>query len=357
MQLADFEFVLPPELIAQEPVEPRDAARLLHAPNYAPTEGGAVEHRVFRELPELLRPGDLLVMNDSRVVPARFYGRRTTGGRVELFLLQRDGGRARALLRSRRALRPGEVIPLDGGTLEARFLARGEDGAAEVELQLAPGVCSTLEEELRRTGHVPLPPYIHRAEEGDPREERDRERYQTIYARSPGSVAAPTAGLHFTPELLQRLRVRGVEQAFVTLHVGRGTFEPVRSARIEDHRMHAEWAELPAATAERIATTRARGGRVIAVGTTSARVLESARRGGGAASAWCGWTELFLKPGDEVLAFDGLITNFHLPQSTLLLLVAALLGRQRLFELYGVAIERGYRFYSYGDAMLVWRPR
>ncbi|MBK9384973.1 MAG: tRNA preQ1(34) S-adenosylmethionine ribosyltransferase-isomerase QueA [Planctomycetes bacterium] len=353
MQLADYQFELPPELIAQEPVEPRDAARLL----LAPPDGGAVEHRVFRELPELLREGDLLVMNDTRVEPARFYGRRATGGRVELLLLQREGARARALTRSRRSLRPGELVPLDGGTLLARFLARGEDGAAEVELELAPGASSTLEEELRRTGHVPLPPYIHRGEDGDPRETSDRERYQTVYARSPGSVAAPTAGLHFTPELLERLRQRGVASAFVTLHVGRGTFEPMRTERVEEHRMHAEWGELSAETAERIAATRASGGRVIAVGTTSARVLESARRASGAARPWSGWTELFLKPGDEVAAFDGLITNFHLPQSTLLLLVAALIGRERLFELYRLAIERGYRFYSYGDAMLVWPPR
>jgi S-adenosylmethionine:tRNA ribosyltransferase-isomerase len=353
LQLSEYDYQLPPERIAQEPVEPRDSARLMHA---GPGEG-AVEHRVFRELPELLRAGDLLVLNDTRVVPARFYGRRATGGRVELLLLQRDGARARALTRSRRSLRPDEVLPLDGGTLQARFLSRGEDGAAEVELELAPGVRSTLEEELRRTGHIPLPPYIHRAEAGDPREARDRERYQTVYARSPGSVAAPTAGLHFTPELLERLAARGVGTAYVTLHVGRGTFEPMRTERVEDHRMHAEWGELSAETAKRLAATRSSGGRVIAVGTTSARVLESAHRASGADRPWSGWTELFLKPGDEVAAFDGLITNFHLPQSTLLLLVAALIGRERLFDLYRLAIDREYRFYSYGDAMLVWRRR
>jgi S-adenosylmethionine:tRNA ribosyltransferase-isomerase len=353
VEIADFDFHLPPERIAQEPVEPRDAARLL----CAPIGGAAPEHRRFAELPELLRPGDLLVLNDSRVVPARLFGRRETGGRVEVLLLQREGTRARALTRSRRALRVGELLSLDGGALHARFLARAVDGAAELELELDPACGRTLEEELQRVGHVPLPPYIHREDAGDPREERDRARYQTVYARSAGSVAAPTAGLHFTPELLERLRARGIATAFVTLHVGRGTFEPMRTARVEDHRMHAEWGELPPATAELLVRTRSRGGRIVAVGTTSARVLESARRAAGEDAPWSGWTELFLKPGDELLSIDGLITNFHLPQSTLLLLVAALIGRERLFELYGIAIAEGYRFYSYGDAMLAWRER
>ncbi len=341
MRTSDFDYGLPQELIAQEPVEPRDSSRLM----VVHRRDRRIEHRIFREIGEYLRPGDLLVANDSRVIPARLYGRKSTGGKVEVFLLRRlEPQRWECLVRGHR-MRPGVRVVLGEGPMEVE---------AEVE-QVTPSGSRIvrfdrpLEPLLPTLGVVPLPPYIHR-------ELRNPERYQTVYARENGSVAAPTAGLHFTPELMASLRKQGIRFAFVTLHVGLGTFQPVKEERVEEHHMHSEFCILSEEVADEINRTRASGGRVIAVGTTSVRVLETAASlasPGETVAPWSGETDIFIYPGYRYRAVDALITNFHLPRSTLLMLVAAFMGKEFMDEAYREAVRRRYRFFSFGDAMLI----
>jgi S-adenosylmethionine:tRNA ribosyltransferase-isomerase len=335
----DFDFELPPESIAQQP-SPRGESRLLVLDS-----GGADRHRTVRDLPRLLRPGDLLVLNDTRVIPARLYGQRLPDrGKVELLLTEKVGDHEwDALVKPGRRARPGTMILLQED-LTAEVIEKDPSGRHRLRFS------EPIEPHLDRLGHVPLPPYIQR-----PDEAADRERYQTVYARQPGAIAAPTAGLHFTAELLEEIAAAGVETAAVTLHVGLGTFKPVTAERIEDHRMERERWELPGKTAEALRRTRARGGRVVAVGTTVVRTLESAALAGRLAEGGSGATELFITPGFQFQVVDVLLTNFHLPQSTLLMLVSAFADRERVLAAYAEAVREGYRFYSYGDAMLVER--
>jgi S-adenosylmethionine:tRNA ribosyltransferase-isomerase len=343
VKLSDFDYALPEELIAQEPVSPRDASRLLLLPAEGPPE-----HRAFAELDRLLAPGDLLVFNDTKVIPARLVGRKASGGKVEILLCEPlEGGtgrRWRAMGQASKPIREGAALDFDA--LSARVLASEGEGFYVVELDREG---PALEAALARAGRIPLPPYIRR-EPG----ELDRERYQTIWAREPGSAAAPTAGLHFTEALLARLEARGVRRASVTLHVGPGTFLPIRGESIEHHRMHPERYEVSEATAAEIAACRARAGRIVAVGTTSVRTLESAFDGRGVAPG-SGRTALFIRPGHAFRAVDALVTNFHHPRSTLLMLVCALGGTARVLAAYREAVARRYRFFSYGDAMLLLR--
>jgi S-adenosylmethionine:tRNA ribosyltransferase-isomerase len=366
MKLALFDYALPEERIAQEPAEPRDSARML----VLERGSGVVRHRFVRDLPDELAPGDLLVRNDTRVRRARLFARRASGGAVELLLLgpvegslprKGDGPLWRALVRPAGKLVPGEVLAVEGGALRARVHEReapepGADGGSRVwtlELRDPERPERGVEELLEAHGHPPLPPYIRRARGKDPREAGDLERYQTVYAEKPGAVAAPTAGLHFTAELFERLAARGVEHTSLTLHVGLGTFQPVTAEDTDQHHMHAEWFEVGPESVRAVERARARGGKVVAVGTTCVRALESAVGDTGALVARSGGTRLFLQPGHRFRTVDGLLTNFHLPRSTLLVLVSAFAGRERVLALYMDAIERGYRFYSYGDAMLI----
>lgn len=341
MELRDFYFEVPEDLIAQEPVSPRDSSRLL----VLDRRTGAMEHTRTLELPQHMQPGDALVFNDSRVIPARMRGQRLpTGGKVEVLLLRPRTEKVWEALVHPRARGPaGQVLSLGGGQVKARVLERTETGCL-LELE-GPG---EVQEMLRRWGEVPLPPYIRR-----PWQPQDREDYQTVYARSPGSVAAPTAGLHFTHRLLERLADRGVELHYITLHVGPGTFQPVRASRVEEHTMHSEFFQLSADTAARLAAVRSRGGRVIAVGTTVVRTLEACVDEAGELRPGEGTTSLFIYPGYRFRMVDGLLTNFHLPRSTLLMLAAAMAGKDRLLAAYREAVARRYRFYSYGDAMLI----
>ncbi len=350
MEVSLFDYSLPPERIAQTAVEPRDAARLLVLRRGT----GAREHRQVRDLPELLDAGDLLVVNDTRVTPARLFARKESGGRVELLLLERlavTGGveRWRAIVGASRAPRPGRRLELPGGF--AALLSEGPDDTGEAVIEInGPAGVETL---LSAHGLPPLPPYIRRAPD-DPRWVHDRKRYQTVFADRPGAVAAPTAGLHFTPQLLLRLARAGIECASLTLQVGEGTFRPVRAETTEEIVLHGERFELPAATSEAIAGARARRGKIVAVGTTVVRTLESRPpRTDGVPEPGSGTTDLFLAPGHPFRFVDALLTNFHLPRSTLLMLVAAFAGRELVLDAYREAVDRGYRFYSYGDAMLV----
>jgi S-adenosylmethionine:tRNA ribosyltransferase-isomerase len=344
MQVADFDYQLPEELIAQAPVTPRDASRLLVLPATGP-----VEHRPFAALPSLLREGDLLVFNDTRVIPARLIGvKEGTGGKVEMLLVDPLGGdlprRWRAIGKAGKAIREGARLRF--GDLSA--VVERVEGEGFYEL-LLDREGAALEAAMAAAGRLPLPPYIRRAPDA-----ADAERYQTVFARRPGSAAAPTAGLHFTPGLLAALEARGVQRTAVTLHVGPGTFLPIRGDTLEGHRMHEERYEVPEAAVEAFEACRARGGRVVAVGTTSVRTLESAFRVG-RLHAGSGRTALFVRPGHAFGAVDLLVTNFHLPRSTLLMLVCALGGRQRVLSAYQEAIACRYRFFSYGDAMLLAR--
>lgn len=338
MKRSDFHFDLPPALIAQQPLPERSASRLLHLPL-----SGDVIDRQVRELPDLLAPGDLLVFNDTRVLPARLHATKRTGGRAEI-LIERITGpfEVKAMLGVSKKPRPGDRMTLaDGSGVEmlgrddAFFHLRFDDDLA-------------LAERLQRLGSMPLPPYIARSADGD-----DERRYQTVFARTPGAVAAPTAGLHFDEGLLETLRARGVDFGYVTLHVGAGTFQPVRADDIREHRMHSEWIDVSDDLCARIAATRASGGRVVAVGTTVLRALESSRQGGDAVAPYRGETDIFIFPGYRFASVDALITNFHLPESTLLMLVSALAGRERVLAAYRHAVEKGYRFFSYGDAMFI----
>ena len=335
------DYDLPPHLIAQEPAADRDARRLL----VVDRSTGDLHHHHFRDLPELLTPGDLLVLNDTRVLPARLVGRREkTGGKWEgLFLRETSDGLWELLAQTRGRPVTGETIVIEPGPLN--LILRGRAGGHWLAEPSPRGRPAEL---LAASGQVPLPPYIRKGRAAA----ADRDRYQTVYARADGSVAAPTAGLHFTPAVLDRLQARGIGRSSVTLHVGLGTFEPMKTDDPTQHRMHAEWGEVPAATVEAVRACKARGGRVIAVGTTATRALESAARDG-ELRPWSGETDIFIHPPYRFRVLDGLITNFHLPRTTLLLLVAALAGPELVKSAYAEAIREGYRFYSYGDAMLV----
>ena len=342
--LSDFDFSLPPELIAQHPAAERSASRLLDGRSMPPRD------RVFRELPELLAPGDLLVFNDTRVIKARLLGVKATGGSVEA-LVERvlPNHEVMAHLRASKSPKPGSRVQFFGrdgaDAFDAEVLGRGGPEGALFHLRF-PAEPLAL---LARHGHVPLPPYITHADTDD-----DERRYQTVFAARPGAVAAPTAALHFDTALLDALTARGVRTANVTLHVGAGTFQPVRAEKLADHRMHSEWFEVPGPTVQAIANTRANGGRIVAVGTTTLRALESASVNG-TLQAGSRDTDIFITPGFAFRAVDVLVTNFHLPKSTLMMLVSAFAGFERIRTLYAHAIEQHYRFFSYGDAMLIER--
>ena len=343
MQRADFHFELPDELIARYPSEQRTDCRLL----CGDAKSGEFEHRRFPDLLELLEPGDLLVFNDTRVIPARLHGHKASGGRVEM-LLERplDAHRGLAHLRSSKSPKPGTELIFEG---DVRAVVEGRrDALFELRFLGETPLIELLEEH----GHMPLPPYIDREDEST-----DRERYQTVYARRAGAVAAPTAGLHFDEPLLERLAEKGVERAFVTLHVGAGTFQPVRVDDIREHVMHREWLEVDEATCAKVLAARAAGRRVIAVGTTSVRCLESAcmKSGSGEIAPYRGETDIFIYPGYEWRCVDALITNFHLPESTLLMLVSSFAGYDTTMAAYGEAVAQRYAFFSYGDAMLLTR--
>ncbi|NUS37695.1 MAG: tRNA preQ1(34) S-adenosylmethionine ribosyltransferase-isomerase QueA [Lysobacter sp.] len=339
MKTSDFHYDLPPELIAQAPLAERSASRLL----VVPPASAPLADRQVRDLPELLQPGDLLVFNDTRVIPARLFGHKATGGRVEI-LIERllPGDEARVQLGVSKSPKPGSRIALDAGG-DAEVLGR-EDAFYRLRFQVPDGLHAWLE----HAGRMPLPPYIQR----EPGTE-DTARYQTVFAREAGAVAAPTAGLHFDAPLLDALRARGVEFGHVTLHVGAGTFQPVRVDDVAAHRMHSEWLNVGAALVEQVRATRARGGRVVAVGTTVVRALESAVRDG-ELLPYAGETTIFIYPGYRIRSIDALLTNFHLPESTLLMLVSAFAGKERILSAYAHAVRERYRFFSYGDAMLLW---
>ena len=340
MRVADFHFELPEQLIARHPLAERRASRMLVLEG----ESGSLNHRQFSDLLDYLRPGDLMVFNNTRVIPARLFGQKASGGKLEI-LIERvlDTHRVLAHVRSSKSPKPGSQILIEGGG-SAEMLARHD---ALFELRFAEPVLPLLD----RVGHMPLPPYIDRPDEAS-----DRERYQTVYSDKDkaGAVAAPTAGLHFDEALLAAIRDKGVDTAFVTLHVGAGTFQPVRVERIEDHHMHSEWLEVTQGVVDAVAACRARGGRVIAVGTTSVRSLETAAQGG-ELKAFSGDTSIFIYPGRPFYVVDALVTNFHLPESTLLMLVSAFAGYRATMAAYAAAVEHGYRFFSYGDAMFITR--
>ncbi len=339
---AAYDYPLPEGLVARYPTRRRDASRLMAVPR----GGGALRHLRFDELPDLVRPGDLLVLNESRVMPARLLGRKPTGAPSEILLLRRSGEREElweALVRPGSKLKPGRRVVVSD-ELEVAIVDGLPGGGRLVRLETPLAVDDALE----RYGHVPLPPYLEREDEP-----LDRERYQTVYARVPGSVAAPTAGLHFTPELLERLEDEGVELARLTLHVGPGTFRPVETDRVREHEMHREAWEVPESAAAAVQRTRDRGGRVWAVGTTVVRTMETVGDGEGLIRAGRGETELFISPGFRFQVVDALVTNFHLPRSTLLMLVAAFAGYETTMAAYREAVREAYRFYSYGDAMAV----
>ncbi|HUS46807.1 MAG TPA: tRNA preQ1(34) S-adenosylmethionine ribosyltransferase-isomerase QueA [Phycisphaerae bacterium] len=348
---SDFEYPLEPELIAQQPLPSRDESRLMRLRR----SDGCLTHHRFSNLPELLRAGDVLVLNDTRVIPAKFTARRESGGRIEaLFCDEIKPGFWRVMLKGAGRCKAGETLLVEGqGPVRLKLLANLEAGRFEVSVSPAAGAVELLE----MIGSAPLPPYIRRP--GAMTDQQDRQRYQTVYASAPGAVAAPTAGLHFTGGLLERLRGAGVEIVFVTLHVGPGTFAPVKCEDLPDHKMHSEWYRLPATTAERLNAARAGRRRVVAVGSTSLRVLESAAARGEPLGETSGWTGLFLYPPAEFRIVDALITNFHLPRSTLLMLVAGFCrpggtgGVKMILDAYAEARRLRYRFYSYGDAMLI----
>ena len=339
MKTHDFWYDLPEELIAQTPLERRDSSRLL----VLDRSTGALEHRHFYDIIDYLNPGDCLVMNDSRVLPARLLGQRPTGGAVEVLLLRDLGGGAwECLVKPGRKMQQGQAVSFGDGALTATVTQVQEDGNRVVQFHYQ-GIFLEI---LERLGKMPLPPYIQE-------ELQDQERYQTVYSRSLGSAAAPTAGLHFTRELLDRIRQKGISEAFVTLHVGLGTFRPVKAEEVTEHHMHSEFCMLSAETAEVLNRTRQNGGRIICVGTTSCRTLESLAEPDGTFTEKSAWTDIFIYPGYRFKVLDGLITNFHLPESTLIMLIAALYGYDKTMHAYKVAVEEKYRFFSFGDAMLI----
>ena len=340
MRTSDFWFDLPQELIAQTPIEPRDHSRLLCMDR----ETGRCSHRHFYDIADILRPGDLLVMNDSRVIPARLIGEKEgTGGAMEFLLLeQKSKDTWELLVRPGRKAKPGARFVFGGGLIHAEILEVREDGNRIARFEYD----GNFYEVLDKVGQMPLPPYITE-------KLKDQNRYQTVYAKERGSAAAPTAGLHFTPELLKKLEEKGIGTAYVTLHVGLGTFRPVKAEEITDHHMHTERYYLPEETAAKINETKAKGGRVFAVGTTSCRTLESAAQKWGCIKPCSGETDIFIYPGYQFQVLDGLITNFHLPESTLIMLVSAFAGYEHTMEAYKLAVQERYRFFSFGDAMII----
>jgi S-adenosylmethionine:tRNA ribosyltransferase-isomerase len=343
--LSAYQYHLPPERIAQNPVTPRDASRLLVVDS--PTSH---QHRHFRDLPDLLAPNDLLVLNNTRVIPARLLGHKAGGGAsVEVFLLEEQSANEwLALVRPGRRLKPGATIlfgaDINHPDLVGQVVATDPATNGRV-IQFHHAGPESLYAVFERLGQVPLPPYITKTT-------ADADQYQTVYAEQPGAVAAPTAGLHFTPELFERLQAKGIQHTELTLHVGIGTFRPIETDNILEHKMHGEWVDIPSTTVDQILATKAQGGRVMAVGTTVTRALEGAAQGG-QLQPYQGKTDLYIYPGYQFRVLDGLITNFHLPGSSLLLLVSALIGRERLLNLYADAIRQDYRFYSFGDAMVI----
>ena len=341
MKTSDFNYYLPETSIAQTPAEPRDSSRLL----ILNRKTGILEHRNFREITDYLHPGDLLVLNQTRVIPARIFARKPTGGRVELLLLRRADALTWEALIGGKGLTSGKTLTVESGP-QVEIVDAPEGSRRRIRFE------TPIEPYLSKVGHVPLPPYIHA-------ELKDPERYQTVYARKSGSAAAPTAGLHFTPDLLEKLQALGVKLAYVTLHIGLDTFAPVTEDDPAQHIIHTEWCELPQATADAINETRATGGRVIAIGTTSVRTLESAAGQSSIVNLkseivpFTGNTSLFILPGYEFKVVDAMLTNFHLPKSTLLMLVSAFAGRETILNAYQTAIEEDYRFFSFGDAMLI----
>ena len=341
MKTSDFFYELPPELIAQEPLERRDSSRLMVLDKTT----GSVEHRHFYDIYDMLNPGDALILNDTRVIPARLYGAKEgTGGAIEFLLLTKHSlDTWEVILRPGRKAKPGARFVFGNGELKAEVIDVINDGNRLVRFEYE----GVFENVLDRLGEMPLPPYITKKLE-------DKNRYQTVYARHDGSAAAPTAGLHFTPELLKKIEEKGVNIGYVTLHVGLGTFRPVKAEEITDHKMHSEFYILPSETAELVNRTKAEGGRVISVGTTATRTLETAGMTGLPLKAATGWTDIFIYPGREFHVIDGLITNFHLPESTLIMLVSALAGRENVLNAYRIAVENKYRFFSFGDAMFIY---
>ncbi|MCX8712878.1 tRNA preQ1(34) S-adenosylmethionine ribosyltransferase-isomerase QueA [Gilliamella sp. B2969] len=339
MQLSDFDFTLPKELIAKHPSETRSACRLLSLDGAT----GQIEHGVFSDIIDKINPGDLLVFNNTRVIPARVYGKKASGGKIEI-LIERllDNHRALAHIKASKSPKEGaELILGEDASVNVIMLARHD---SLFELQFPDDVLTI----LNKIGHIPLPPYIDR-----PDDSHDREVYQTVYSKIPGAVAAPTAGLHFDQPLLEKLKQKGIEMAFVTLHVGAGTFQPVRVENIESHVMHAEYAQVPQSVVDAVLACKARGNKVIAVGTTSVRALESAAQKTGKIAPFFNDTQIFIYPGYHFNVIDSLITNFHLPESTLIMLVSAFAGYQNTMNAYQEAVKQQYRFFSYGDAMFI----
>lgn len=340
MKTSDFYYELPQELIAQTPLEDRSASRLM----VLDKKSGAVEHRHFRDIADYLNEGDALILNDTKVLPARLYGEKEdTGGAIEFLLLHRKELDVwEVILRPGRRAKPGARFVFGNGELKAEVLEVVNDGNRLVRFEY-DGV---FEDVLDRLGEMPVPPYITE-------KLKDKSRYQTVYAKNPGSAAAPTAGLHFTPELLEKIKQKGINVGFLTLHVGLGTFRPVKAEEITDHKMHSEFYILPQETAELVNRTKAAGGRVISVGTTATRVLETAGMQELPLKEAAGWTDIFIYPGKKFNVIDALITNFHLPESTLIMLVSALAGRENVLNAYNEAVKERYRFFSFGDAMLI----
>lgn len=341
MNVKDFYYELPRELIAQDPLEHRDSSKLM----VLDRASGTLVHETFRDVKKYLRPKDCLVINNTKVIPARLYGiKEGTGAKIELLLLKRmENDIWETLVKPGKKARPGTKISFGDGLLTGEIIGMAEEGNRLIQFRYT----GIFEEILDRLGQMPLPPYItHQLQ--------DKNRYQTVYAKYDGSAAAPTAGLHFTPELLGEIRSMGVKIAEITLHVGLGTFRPVKEADVQKHHMHSEFFQIDEKAAERINEAKAGGGRIISVGTTSTRTLEAAADEKGYLKAKSGWTDIFIYPGYQFRVIDGLITNFHLPESTLLMLVSALAGRERVLDAYKVAVEKKYRFFSFGDAMLVY---
>lgn len=340
MLKSDFYFDLPEELIAQTPLKDRSASRLL----VLDKKTGEIQHKVFKDIVDMINPGDCLVINETKVLPARLIGaRKDTGSRVEILLLKRNEDDTwETLVYPGKKARPGHIIEFGNGLLEAEIVKVLEDGNRIVKFRYE----GIFEELLDKLGEMPLPPYIHEKLE-------DKDRYQTVYAKNEGSAAAPTAGLHFTPELMEQLNDKGVNIARLTLHVGLGTFRPVKEDDIMDHKMHSEFYMIDKENADLINRTREKGGRIITVGTTSTRTLESIADENGHIEACSGWTDIFIYPGYKFKIVDNLITNFHLPESTLIMLVSALAGRENVLNAYKIAVDEKYRFFSFGDAMFI----
>ena len=339
MKTSDFMYDLPEELIAQTPVEPRDHSRLM----VVNRDTGAIEHKHFYDVIDYLNPGDSLIINETRVIPARLIGERAGGGACEILLLKQLGPKKwETLVRPGKKLRAGAAVTFGGGKLKAVIAGDTDAGGRIVDFECE----GTFEAVLDELGEMPLPPYIHEKLE-------DRDRYQTVYAKQDGSAAAPTAGLHFTPELLERIRQKGIDVVPVLLHVGLGTFRPVKEEDVADHHMHSEYYEVTPEQAEAINAARRRGGRIVCVGTTSVRTLETVATEDGVVHPGSGVTQIFITPGVRIKAVDALITNFHLPQSTLLMLISALMGREEALRTYEIAVKERYRFFSFGDAMMI----